>query len=52
MEEFRFLGISFMSDGKKDCKIDHHLGALASVMQTLHQTVKMEPNYKAKCSVE
>lgn len=40
MAEFRHLGVLFMRNGKKDCEIDHRLGALAAVMQALYQTTK------------
>lgn len=37
VEEFRYPGVLFMSDGDKDCKTYCCLGALDAVMHASHQ---------------
>uniref|UniRef100_A0A669EXX2 Reverse transcriptase domain-containing protein n=1 Tax=Oreochromis niloticus TaxID=8128 RepID=A0A669EXX2_ORENI len=50
VEEFKYLGVLFASDGRREPEIDRRIGAAAAVMRTLHRSVvvKRELNVKAK----
>lgn len=39
MEEFKYLGVSFASEGKMELKIGRRIGAASAVMQSLHRSV-------------
>jgi len=53
VEEFKYLGVLFTSDGRRDNEISRRLGQAAAVMQSLSQTVvvKRELSLKAKLSI-
>ncbi|KAL6482070.1 hypothetical protein MHYP_G00101500 [Metynnis hypsauchen] len=53
VEEFKYLGVLFTSDGKRDREIGRRLGQAAAVMRSLYRTVvvKRELSHKAKLSV-
>ncbi|TWW68384.1 hypothetical protein D4764_19G0001820 [Takifugu flavidus] len=45
VEEFKYLGVLFPSEGRMEQEIDRRIGAASTVMRTLHQSlvVKREP---------
>uniref|UniRef100_A0A3P9D6Y1 Uncharacterized protein n=1 Tax=Maylandia zebra TaxID=106582 RepID=A0A3P9D6Y1_9CICH len=53
VEEFKYLGVLFASDGRRELEIDRRIGAAAAVMRTLHRSVvvKRELSVKAKLSI-
>ncbi|KAK7884420.1 hypothetical protein WMY93_027543 [Mugilogobius chulae] len=53
VEEFKYLGVLFTSEGKMEHEIDRWIGAASAVMQSLYQTVvvKKELSQKAKLSI-
>uniref|UniRef100_A0A669C209 Reverse transcriptase domain-containing protein n=1 Tax=Oreochromis niloticus TaxID=8128 RepID=A0A669C209_ORENI len=53
VEEFKYLGVLFASDGRREPEIDRRIGAAAAVMRTLHRfvVVKRELSVKAKLSI-
>jgi hypothetical protein len=53
VENFRFLGFTFSSDGTLDAEIDRRIGAASAVMRQLYRGVisKRELSSKAKISV-
>ncbi|CAI5677887.1 unnamed protein product [Oreochromis niloticus] len=53
VEEFKYLGVLFASDGRREPEIDRRIGAAAAVMRTLHRSVvvKRELSVKAKLSI-
>ena len=53
MEEFKYLGVLFMSNGRMEREIDRGIGAASAVMRTLHGSVvvKRELSQKAKLSI-
>ena len=53
VEEFKYLGILFTSDGRREREIDRRIGAASAVVRTLHRSVvvKRELSQKAKLSV-
>uniref|UniRef100_A0A669BS49 Reverse transcriptase domain-containing protein n=1 Tax=Oreochromis niloticus TaxID=8128 RepID=A0A669BS49_ORENI len=53
VEEFKYLGVLFTSDGRREPEIDRWIGAAAAAMRTLYQSVvvKRELNIKAKLSI-
>uniref|UniRef100_A0A8C9TQF7 Reverse transcriptase domain-containing protein n=1 Tax=Scleropages formosus TaxID=113540 RepID=A0A8C9TQF7_SCLFO len=53
VEEFKYLGILFTSEGRREREIGHRLGAAAAVMRSLYQTVVVmgELSHKAKLSI-
>ncbi|TWW62404.1 hypothetical protein D4764_04G0010510 [Takifugu flavidus] len=53
VEEFKYLGVLFTSEGRMEQEIDRRIGAASAVMQTLHQSVvvKRELSQKAKFSI-
>ena len=53
VEEFRYLGVLFMSDRKRDCEIGRRLGQAAVAVRSLYWTVvvKRELSHKAKLSI-
>ncbi|KAK3521471.1 hypothetical protein QTP70_005768 [Hemibagrus guttatus] len=49
VEEFKYLGVLFMSEGRMDREIDRWIGAAAAVMQSMYQSVVVkELSWKAK----
>ncbi|TWW77636.1 R2 Retrovirus-related Pol polyprotein from type I retrotransposable element [Takifugu flavidus] len=50
VEEFKYLGVLFTSEGRMEREIDRRIGAASAVMRTLHQSVvvKRELSRKAK----
>ncbi|TWW62757.1 hypothetical protein D4764_04G0014040 [Takifugu flavidus] len=50
VEEFKFLGVLFTSEGRMEQEIDRRIGAASVVMRTLHRSVvvKRELSQKAK----
>ena len=52
MEEFKYLGVLFTSEGRMEHEIDRPIGAAAAVMQSLYQSVmvKRELSQKVKLS--
>ncbi|KAK3510136.1 hypothetical protein QTP70_026851 [Hemibagrus guttatus] len=53
VEEFKYLGVLFTSEGRMDREIDRWIGAVAAVMQSMYQSVvvKKELSQKAKLSI-
>ena len=53
MEDFKYLGILFTSDGKMEREMDRRIGAASAVMRMLYRTVvvKRELSHKAKLSI-
>ncbi|TKS65499.1 putative uncharacterized transposon-derived protein [Collichthys lucidus] len=53
VEEFKYLGVLFTSEGRMEREIDWQIGAASAVMQTLHRSVavKKELSRKAKLSI-
>ena len=53
VEKFRYLGVTFTSDGWQDKELDTRIGKASAVMQALHHSVvmKQELSKKAKLSV-
>ncbi|TWW67188.1 hypothetical protein D4764_02G0002290 [Takifugu flavidus] len=53
VEEFMYLGVLFMSEGRMEQEIDRRIGAASAVMRTLHRSVvvKRELSQKAKLSI-
>ena len=53
VEEFKYLGVLFTSEGGMEREIDRRIGAAAAVMRTLHWSVvvKKELSRKAKLSI-
>ncbi|TWW73543.1 hypothetical protein D4764_15G0009370 [Takifugu flavidus] len=53
VEEFKYLGVLFRSEGRMEQEIDRRIGAASAVMRTLHQSVvvKRELSQKAKLSI-
>ena len=48
MEEFKYLGVLFMSEGRRQREIDRRIGAAAAVMQSLYQSVVVKKESKGK----
>ncbi|KAK3556314.1 hypothetical protein QTP70_007118 [Hemibagrus guttatus] len=53
VEEFKYLGVLFTSEGRMDCEIDRRIGAAAAVMRSMYWSVvvKKELSRKAKLSI-
>ncbi|KAK3554501.1 hypothetical protein QTP70_024406, partial [Hemibagrus guttatus] len=53
VEEFKYLGVLFTSEGRMDCEIDRRIGAAAAVMRSMYRSVvvKKELSRKAKLSI-
>ncbi|KAK3516473.1 hypothetical protein QTP70_016707, partial [Hemibagrus guttatus] len=53
VEEFKYLGVLFTSEGRMDCEIDRRIGAAAAVMRSMYRSVvvKKELSQKAKLSI-
>ncbi|KAK3565356.1 hypothetical protein QTP86_007126 [Hemibagrus guttatus] len=53
VEEFKYLEVLFMSEGRMDCEIDRRIGAAAAVMRSMYRSVvmKKELSQKAKLSI-
>ncbi|KAK3530107.1 hypothetical protein QTP86_014770 [Hemibagrus guttatus] len=53
VEEFKYLGVLFTSEGRMDREIDRRIGAAAAVMRSMYQSVvvKKELSQKAKLSI-
>uniref|UniRef100_A0A8C5HIH4 Reverse transcriptase domain-containing protein n=1 Tax=Gouania willdenowi TaxID=441366 RepID=A0A8C5HIH4_GOUWI len=53
VEEFKYLGVLFTSEGRMEREIDRRIGAASAVMRSLHQSVivKRELSQKAKLSI-
>ncbi|KAK3542555.1 hypothetical protein QTP86_029613, partial [Hemibagrus guttatus] len=53
VEEFKYLGVLFTSEGSMDREIDRRIGAAAAVMQSMYRSVvvKKELSRKAKLSI-
>ncbi|KAK3510619.1 hypothetical protein QTP70_011885 [Hemibagrus guttatus] len=53
VEEFKYLGVLFTSEGKMDREIDRRIGAAAAVMRSMYRPVvmKKELSRKAKLSI-
>ena len=53
VEEFKYLGVLFTSEGRMEREIDRRIGAVSAVMRTLHGSVvvKRELSRKAKLSI-
>ncbi|TWW69196.1 hypothetical protein D4764_18G0000020 [Takifugu flavidus] len=53
VEEFKYLGVLFTSEGRMEREIDRRIGAASTVMRTLHRSVvvKRELSRKAKLSI-
>ena len=53
VENFKYLGVAFTSDGRQDEELDTRIGKASTVMRALHYSVviKRELSKKAKLSV-
>ncbi|KAK3521856.1 hypothetical protein QTP70_018587 [Hemibagrus guttatus] len=53
VEEFKYLGVLFTSEGRMDREIDRRIGAAAAVMRSMYRSVvvKKELTRKAKLSI-
>ncbi|KAK3543983.1 hypothetical protein QTP70_032745, partial [Hemibagrus guttatus] len=53
VEEFKYLGVLFTSEGRMDREIDRRIGAAGSVMRSMYRSVvvKKELSWKAKLSI-
>ncbi|KAK3541564.1 hypothetical protein QTP86_031079, partial [Hemibagrus guttatus] len=53
VEEFKYLGVLFTSEGRMDREIDRWIGAATAVMRSMYQSVvvKKELSWKAKLSI-
>ncbi|KAK3508316.1 hypothetical protein QTP70_021492 [Hemibagrus guttatus] len=53
VEEFKYLGVLFTSEGRMDREIDRRIGAAAAIMQSMYRSVvvKKELSRKAKLSI-
>ncbi|KAK3517257.1 hypothetical protein QTP70_001616, partial [Hemibagrus guttatus] len=53
VEEFKYLGVLFTSEGRMDREIDRRIGAAAAVMRSMYRSVvvKKELSWKAKLSI-
>ncbi|KAK3526422.1 hypothetical protein QTP70_025454, partial [Hemibagrus guttatus] len=53
VEEFKYLGVLFTSEGRMDHEIDRRIGAAAAVMRSMYRSVvvKKELSQKAKLSI-
>ncbi|KAK3575581.1 hypothetical protein QTP86_030516 [Hemibagrus guttatus] len=53
VEEFKYLGVLFTSEGRMDREIDRRIGAAAAVMRSMYRSVvvKKELSRKAKLSI-
>ncbi|KAK3535602.1 hypothetical protein QTP70_017140 [Hemibagrus guttatus] len=53
VEEFKYLGVLFTSEGRRDHEIDRRIGAAAAVMRSMYRSVvvKKELSRKAKLSI-
>ncbi|KAK3552841.1 hypothetical protein QTP86_022544 [Hemibagrus guttatus] len=53
VEEFKYLGVLFTSEGRMDCEIDRRIGAAAAVMWSMYRSVvvKKELSRKVKLSI-
>ncbi|KAK3566641.1 hypothetical protein QTP86_001840 [Hemibagrus guttatus] len=53
VEEFKYLGVLFTSEGRMDCEIDRRIGAAAAVMRSMYRSVvvKKELSRKKKLSI-
>ncbi|KAI3369961.1 hypothetical protein L3Q82_024762 [Scortum barcoo] len=53
VEEFKYLGVLFTSEGKMEHEIDRRIGAASAVMRSVYRTivVKMELSRKANLSI-
>ncbi|KAK3533211.1 hypothetical protein QTP70_013614 [Hemibagrus guttatus] len=53
VEEFKYLGVLFTSEGRMDREIDRRIGAVAAVMRSMYRSVvvKKELSRKAKLSI-
>ncbi|KAI3357939.1 hypothetical protein L3Q82_016326 [Scortum barcoo] len=53
VEEFKYLGVLFTSEGKMEREIDRRIGAASAVMRSVYRTVvvKKELSRKAKLSI-
>ncbi|KAK3559006.1 hypothetical protein QTP86_000109 [Hemibagrus guttatus] len=53
VEEFKYLGVLFTSEGRMDREIDRRIGAAATVMRSMYRSVvvKKELSRKAKFSI-
>ena len=53
VEKFKYLGVAFTSDGKKDEELDTRIGKASAAMRGLHYSVvmKRELSKKAKLSI-
>ncbi|KAK3541593.1 hypothetical protein QTP86_033092 [Hemibagrus guttatus] len=53
VEEFKYLGVLFTSEGRMDREIDKRIGAAAAVMRSMYRSVvvKKELSRKAKLSI-
>ncbi|KAI3367396.1 hypothetical protein L3Q82_026250 [Scortum barcoo] len=54
VEEFKYLGVLFTSEGKIEREIDRRIGAASAVMRSVYRTVvvKKELSRKAKLSID
>ncbi|TWW56724.1 hypothetical protein D4764_08G0007110 [Takifugu flavidus] len=54
VEEFKYLGVLFTSEGRMEQEVDRRIGAASAVMRTLHRSVvvkRRELSRKAKLSI-
>ncbi len=53
VEEFKYLGVLFTSEGRMECEIDRQIGAVAAAMRMMYRSVvvKKKLSLKAKLSI-
>ncbi|TWW80607.1 R2 Retrovirus-related Pol polyprotein from type I retrotransposable element [Takifugu flavidus] len=47
VEEFKYLGVLFTSEGRMEQEVDRRIGAASAVMRTLHQSVVAKRIYRS-----
>ncbi|TWW81643.1 hypothetical protein D4764_01G0014580 [Takifugu flavidus] len=51
VEEFKYLGVLFTSEGRMEREIDRRIGAASAVMRTLHRSVVVKRELSRKLSI-
>ncbi|TWW81657.1 hypothetical protein D4764_01G0014720 [Takifugu flavidus] len=51
VEEFKYLGVLFTSEGRMEQEIDRRIGAASAVMRTLHRSVVVKRELSRKLSI-
>ena len=51
MEKFKYLGVTFLSDGRQDNELDTHIGKASAVMRQLYRSVVLKRKLCAKAKL-